>query len=108
MNRPPPLLRYGVSLLAVALGMLLRWPLWSVLEGELAFLFLWPVVIFCAWWGGMGPGLLAPALSALSAALSLLGPPPSLAITRPADLVGVAVFVSVGVAVSVLSGKMHR
>ena len=104
----PPLLRYGVVPLAVAAGMLLRWPLWPVLQGDLAFLLLWPTVIACAWWGGLGPGLLATALSALSAAFFLLEPRWSLAVAGPADLVGVGVFVSVGGALSILSGRMHR
>ena len=59
MNRRSPLPRYGVVPLAVTAAMLLRWPLWGVLGGELAFLFLWPVVMLCAWYGGLGPGLLA-------------------------------------------------
>jgi PAS domain S-box-containing protein len=108
MNRPSPLLHYGVSLFAVAAAMLLRWPLWSVLQGELAFLFLWPVVILCAWYGGLGPGLLATLLSALSAAFFLLEPRFSLAAAGPAELVGLAVFVSVNVAVSFLCEKLHR
>ena len=74
MNRRSPLLRYGVVPLAVAAAMLLRWPLWSVLHGEFAFLFLWPVVIVCAWYGGLGPGLLATLLSATAAAFFLLEP----------------------------------
>src|SRR4051794_10265708 len=81
----PPLARYGVVPLAVAAAMLLRWPLWPVLQGELAFLFLWPAVIFCAGHGGLGPGLLATALSALSAAFFLLEPRFSLAVAGPAD-----------------------
>src|SRR5687768_13671865 len=88
MSRPSPPLRYGVALVAVAAAMLVRWPLWGVLEGELAFLFLWPVVLVCAWWGGLGPGLVATALSALSAAFFLLEPRYSFVAARPADLVG--------------------
>src|SRR5687767_5595376 len=103
-----PLLRYGVVPPAIATAMLLRWPLWPVLEGELGFLLLWPTVIVCAWWGGLGPGLLATGLSALSAAFFLLEPHFSFAVTRPADLVGLAVFASVCGAISVQSGKMHQ
>ena len=103
-----PLLRYGVVPVAVAAAMLLRWPLWDVLGGELAFLFLWPVVMFCAWWGGLGPGLLATSLSALAAAFFLIQPRLSLAVARPADLVGMAVFVSMSVLISFLNEKLHR
>src|SRR3954453_23867795 len=108
MNRPAPLLRYGVVPLAVTAAMLLRWPLWGVLGGELAFLFLWPVVMLCAWYGGLGPGLLATFLSATAAAAFLLEPAPLLPVPNPADLVGLAVFVAVNAAVSLLCGKLHR
>src|SRR5262249_940569 len=64
-----------------------------------AFLLLWPVVIICAWWGGLRTGLLATLLAALSAAYFLLEPRFSLTVARPADLVGMAVFASVNVAV---------
>src|SRR5919199_6891014 len=108
MTRRSPLLRYGVVPAAVAAAMLLRWPLWGVLGDELAFLFLWPVVMFCAWYGGLGPGLLASFLSALAAAYFLLEPRSSFAVAKPADLVGMAVFVSMSVLVSFLSEKLHR
>jgi K+-sensing histidine kinase KdpD len=88
MRHPSPALRYGVPVLAVAAAMVVRWPLWGVLHGELAFLFLLPVVILCAWYGGLWPDLLATALSALSAAFFLLEPRYSLAVANPADLLG--------------------
>src|SRR3954465_3457253 len=93
----PLLLRYGIVPLAVAAAMLLRWPLWGVLGGELAFLFLWPVVMLCAWYGGLGPGLLATPLPAPAPPFSPLDPPPPPAPPSPADLVGLAVFVAVNV-----------
>jgi PAS domain S-box-containing protein len=94
---PFRLLRYAAVFLAVALALLLRWPLWGVLGSELAFLFFWPVVVFCAWYGGLAEGLLATSLSALAAAFFLLE-----AASRPADLLGLATFAGVGVALSVL------
>src|SRR5262245_40959648 len=108
MSRPSPLLRYGVVPPAVAAAMLVRWPLWPALHGELAFLFLWPVVVACAWYGGLGPGLLATALSATAATYFLLEPRFALAPASPADLVGLLVFVPVNVAISVLCETLHR
>ncbi len=108
MNRASPLLRYGVVPLAVAAAMLLRWPLWDVLRGDLAYLFLWPVVIICAWFGGLGPGLLATALSANAAIFFLVEPRFSLAVATPADLLGLVVFVAVNVTISFLCEKLHR
>jgi PAS domain S-box-containing protein len=102
-----PLLRYASAPLAVGVAMLLRWPLWPLLEAELAFLFLWPVVMFCAWYGGLGPGLLATLLAGLGAAFFLLEPRFSFAVDRPADLVGMAVFLSLGVVISFLHERLH-
>jgi PAS domain S-box-containing protein len=88
--------------------MALRWPLWPVLGGDLAFLFLWPSVVLCAWYGGLGPGLLAAALSAASAAFFLLVTRPSPAAADAADLLGLAVFTALSAALALLCEQMHR
>jgi PAS domain S-box-containing protein len=108
MSSPPGLARYGVSLLAVAAAMLLRWPLWPLLGGELPFLVLWPVVMFSAWFGGLGPGLFATFLSTAAAAYFLLEPRSSLAVGKPTDLAGLGLFVSLGALSSVLFERVRR
>jgi PAS domain S-box-containing protein len=59
------MLRYGTSVLAVALALLLTLLLKPLLEHGIFVLFL-PAVMVSAWYGGLGPGLLATLLSALS------------------------------------------
>ena len=59
---PAPLLRYGVALLACTLALVLTLLLRSLTEQSVAFLFLASVMI-SAWYGGLGPGLLATAVA---------------------------------------------
>jgi PAS domain S-box-containing protein len=61
------MLRYGFAFLLTFLGILIRIPLASVLGAEVPFILFFPVVTLSAWYGGLGPGLLATALSALAA-----------------------------------------
>jgi PAS domain S-box-containing protein len=98
----PAALRYGAAFVAVTAAMLLRRALWDVLGTDLAFLFLWPAVVASAWYGGLGPGLFATALSAAAAAYFLL------AGFRPAELVGLAAFVAFGSFLSFLCELLHR
>ena len=100
--------RYGIVPFAIALATVPRWPFWSVFEGDLAFLFLWPAMMFCAWYGGLGPGLLATLLSVFSAAFFILEPRLSLEVGRTTDMVGILVFATLGSFISVLSGRLHR
>ena len=105
MSPPRPrFLRFGIVPLAVAAAMLLRLPSGPSLGSEFPFLFLWPVVIFSAWYGGAGRGLLATALSS-AAAFFLLEPRGS---PRSGDLIGLAAFALVGGATSLLAEGMHR
>ena len=90
----PPLLRYGLVVVAVAATLVLRWPLWPVLGSELPFLLLWPVVMLCGWYGGRAPGLFATALASLGVGtFLLLTPSPS---GRTKEAVGMVVFVAFG------------
>src|SRR5262249_26328938 len=81
-----PWLRYGVVPVAVAVALLCQLLLWPVVGPELSYLFFWLAVVFAAWYGGLGPGLLATFLSALTADFSLFWPRFSWAMVRPTDL----------------------
>ena len=102
------LLRYGVVLPVVAAAMLLRWPLQPYLGQDLAYLMLYPSVAFCAWYGGLGPGLLATVLSALAAVFFLLEPTFDVALSRVSDRIGLAMFVGLSVLLSLLLEQLHR
>ena len=63
MKRPSALQRYGVSALAAFVAAAITVALWPVLEAR-SFLLLLGAVALGAWYGGLGPGLLAAGLSA--------------------------------------------
>jgi PAS domain S-box-containing protein len=58
-GRPHPLLRYGFSLLAVSAALGIRQLIAPVTGGEGVYLAFVVAVMAAAWYGGLGPGLLA-------------------------------------------------
>jgi len=71
------------------------------------FLQFYPAILLAAWLGGLGPGLLATGLSALSAKYLLL-PQAGLAAGSAADLTALAVFTATGACIAVLTGRLRR
>src|SRR6267142_2549789 len=69
MNETPRarLVAYGVAVLAPAVSLLIRWPLWPVLGDAVPHMTFFPAVMIAAYLGGFGPGLLATILSAIAA-----------------------------------------
>jgi PAS domain S-box-containing protein len=99
---------YGVAVGLVALATLLSvgvHPLWR--EDVPALLF-YPAVVLSAWHGGLGPGVVASVLSALVISYYWLPPRYSFAVSNLSDLVGLAVFLAVGVLISVLNERRLR
>lgn len=54
-----PLQAYAVAVGAVALAFVLRYGIYGTLDHRLPFAFFIPATIIAAWYGGLGPGLLA-------------------------------------------------
>ena len=82
---PFPFRRYALVPLAVAAALLFRWSIWPALGSEMPFLLLWPAVMFCAWYGGLGPGILATLLSGLATAREYETAPPAKKIKPPTE-----------------------
>jgi len=99
------LFRYGLVPVAVSLALLVRYVL---LGGEMPFLLLWPAVMLCAWFGGLGPGLLATVLSALLTACLFFERPHWFSLTQPADWRGMVLFLLLGWAISLLCEKLYQ
>ncbi len=103
----PVHLRYGMALLASALAVVIRVVVGPVLGDAVpTTLFIIPVVL-AAWYGGLGPGLLATSLSGLAATYSFIYPTQNLRIADPADLVRLGAYLAVGILVSLLSQTLH-
>lgn len=63
-DRPSAGWRYGVAVTLAILAFLLRFPLTGILNQSAPYAFALFIVLFVAWWAGMGPALVATALSA--------------------------------------------
>ncbi len=108
MARHTRLVAYGVAVLATAVSLLARWPLWPVLGANAPFITFFAAIIFSAYLGGFGPGLLATLLSAAAANYFLIEPVHSFWIASAGDAVALTVFVLVGTAIFALSESLHR
>jgi PAS domain S-box-containing protein len=97
--------RYGGALLAVAAAVLvLQWA--SPYLGDGGFSVMFVAVIVAAWYGGLGPSLLALALSLLGA--MLVPGPPSKTPDPPASVItGISVFFLVGITTALSSESMR-
>ena len=72
--RPSTFLRYGIATLAIALVVLLKQLLDPLIAQQSPFLLLSAAVMVGAWFGGLGPGLLATALGVVAADYLFLPP----------------------------------
>jgi PAS domain S-box-containing protein len=105
-----PLLDYGIAVLAVGMAVLLKFVLIPVVGGDpnsSPFMLFFAAVMVAAWFGGLWPGLLATALSALLSNYFFLAPQYALQIATPAQGFRLAVFVLEGAVISALVGMMH-
>jgi PAS domain S-box-containing protein len=99
---------YGVAVLASGVSILLRWPLWPVIGDHTPFMTFFPAVILSAYFGGLGPGLVATFVSGAAAAFFLIKPHFSFEIHDPADILALGLYTLTGVVLSVLSESLHR
>ena len=107
-RRRARLIAYGLAVLGPALTLLVRWPLEAVLGDRVLYMAFFPAVLFAAYQGGAGPGLLATVLSALAASYFLVAPLYSLEIITLPDAVALALFVVVGAVISGMGESLHR
>src|ERR1044071_7934954 len=84
---------YGAALGAVGLALLFRYSLRDSFGVTVPYLQFYPAIIFAAWFGGLGPGVLATVISAFAAMYAFL-PPAGPAVGGAEDQLSLAVFVS--------------
>ena len=90
-SEQPAFARYAVAAGATLLALAVTYPIAGYLQ-RVIFVLFWPAVIGAAWFGGLGPAILASALSVLAVDYFLIGPPGQLAPATPDDLIPLAVF----------------
>jgi len=96
--------RYGVAPMMVALGLAVRSLLAPAPTSESVYTYFMPSILVSAWFGGMGPGLVATVLSILAANFLL---PSAHNLTTTSIVHGIA-FVLIGVGVSWVGELLHR
>src|SRR5258705_13480718 len=110
MNETPSarLIAHSVAVLAPAVSLLVRWPLWPVLGDAVPHMTFFPAVMIAAYFGGFWPGLLATMLSAAAANFFLTGQLRSFHVSSVNDVAALLLFVLVGTFISALSESFHR
>jgi PAS domain S-box-containing protein len=99
---------YGVAVGFVALAVLLQRGLAPQWAEDLPALLFYPAVVLSAGYGGLGPGLLATALSGLTISYYWLPPRYSFAVGNLGDLLGLVIFLAVGLLISVINERQLR
>jgi signal transduction histidine kinase/CheY-like chemotaxis protein len=101
--QPSKSLRYFVAIASTAVVFTVRFLLNSTL-GEVAPLLLFTLsVMVSSWYGGLGPGLLATALGALLGDYFFIEPTYSFRVNSGQQRIEEALFLSIGVSISILS-----
>jgi PAS domain S-box-containing protein len=102
------LARYAVAVAATAVAVALRsamTPLWGQ---TLPFIFFFPSIMLSAWFGGIGPGVLATLLSSGAAILLWIPPVSSHGLSNLAATTAVLAFAGIGILMSWLTGALQR
>ena len=104
--KPPAIWSYGIAVLSVAASLIIsRWPVLHLGDAPVS-LFLCAVIL-SAWFGGIGPGSLAMALSALAFYYYFLPPTHSLA-AKPEEIPRLLIFMVSALFVGSLSVAQRR
>ncbi len=98
--------RYAVAVSSVAAGLGLRFALGNALGSTVPYITFFPAVMWAAWFGGIGPGILTTVLSLLSIYFAI--PPFRRLGASSTGIIDSIVFVSVSVFISVLSEALRR
>ena len=87
---------------------LLRSALVSAIGEGVPFILYYPTVVLCAWFGGLGPGLLSAALGGLVAWYVFIPPQYSFMFSDPTAPARMTLFLLAGALISLLAESLHR
>jgi signal transduction histidine kinase len=107
VSSAPGVMRYGLALVVVVLAMAARnllTPEWGAAVRLIIFL---PAVLFAAWFGGIGPGLLTTAVGGAGAMYLWLSPVYSFHISDREEAVALCAFLLVGALTSAIIERLH-
>jgi PAS domain S-box-containing protein len=100
--------QYAFAVLVVILASLLRHFGDPILGEKVPFILFYPTVVLAAWFGGLGPGLLATVLSGFIAWYVFMPPTYSLALSDPSGLAQLIIFLLASTMISFLAESLHR
>ena len=103
-----PFVRYSLAIAAAFAAILLRLSLDPIWGAKLPFITLIPAIMLSAWLGGLGPGLLTTAITAIAAQYYWIEPTGTFAVADKSELLGQFVFIAVGVVISALNEGWRR
>lgn len=97
---------HGLAILMVGAAVVIRLALQSWFGKDVPFLLFFPAILVAAWYGGLAPGTLATALSAL-AAMYFFMPPSGFAVGDGTDRLFLGIFVAIGLTIAGLSHQVQ-
>ncbi len=101
-------LQYGIAIISTALATLLRWWLDPILENHIPFTTYYAAIMITAWYGGIGPSILALISGGLLASSLFVEPRGSFQIFDLEYQVGLALYFFIGLIVSLLTESLRR
>src|SRR5262245_42766811 len=106
--RLPPFTRYGVAAAISGAAILLRLGLDVIGGVRLPYITLSPAIMLSAWIGGAGPGVVSTLITAVAAEYYWVEPTGSWIVHDKTELVGLGLFVGIGIFISVLNEAWRR
>jgi two-component system sensor histidine kinase/response regulator len=106
-ERMSPLVRYTLAVVFVLVSLAIRRSIHSAVMTDLPLLGMPFAVFFAAYFGGIGPGILATALAALIAAWEM-PPAASFGVSKLTDQVRLVSFLSLGILISLMNERARR
>jgi PAS domain S-box-containing protein len=106
--RLPAVTRYAVAIGVSVAAILIRLafdPIWGV---KLPYITLFPAIMLSAWLGGLWPGIVTTFITGTAAEYFWIEPVRSWTVADSNELIGLAVFVAVGVVISALNEAWRR
>jgi PAS domain S-box-containing protein len=100
--------RYAVAIGAAVAAIAVRLAFDSIWATKLPYITLFPAIMFSAWAGGLWPGVLTTAITAVATLYFWIEPVRSWAVNEPTELIGLATFVAVGVLISAMNEAWRR
>lgn len=107
MKRPTPLQRYAVAVGAVALAFALRFGIYGTLDHRLPFSFFTTATLVAAWYGGLGPGMLAALAGLLLGDYFFLPPHESGSLLGEAERTAIGSYALTSALIVVLFWNLH-